>query len=44
MWEIEAEYGHLVEITITDFDFEATPDCTQDGLIVKMLFFLKFDS
>lgn len=36
MWEIEAEYGHLVEITITDFDFEATPDCTQDGLIVKM--------
>lgn len=31
---IEVEYGHLVEITFTDFDFEATPDCTQDGLIV----------
>lgn len=44
MWEIEAEYGHLIEITITDFDFEATIDCTQDGLIVKLLFLFKFDS
>lgn len=38
-WIIEVDYGHLVEITFTDFDFEATPDCTQDGLIVKHTLF-----
>lgn len=33
-WTIEVEYGHLVEITFLDFDFEATTDCAQDGLVV----------
>lgn len=34
-WIIEAEYGNLVEITFVDFDFEATIDCAQDGLVVR---------
>lgn len=36
-WIIEVEYGHLVEITFTDFDFESTEDCVLDGLIVSCL-------
>lgn len=40
-WIIEAEYGNLIEITFVDFDFEATIDCAQDGLVVRV-FFLKF--
>lgn len=38
-WVIEAEYGHLIEITFSDYDFEASQGCNQDGLIVRM--FLK---
>lgn len=34
-WMIEVEFGHLIEITFTDFDFEASPSCGQDGLIVR---------
>lgn len=34
-WVIEVEYGHLVEITFQDFDFEASQNCLQDGLTVR---------
>lgn len=34
-WEIEVEYGHLIEITFLDYDFEASYDCDFDGLIVR---------
>lgn len=36
-WIIEVEYGNLVEITFVDFDFEATVDCAQDGLVVSFI-------
>lgn len=36
-WIIEVEFDHLIEITFNDFDFEATPDCSQDGLIVRIV-------
>lgn len=36
-WMIEVEYGHLIEITFTDFDFEASPNCGQDGVIVRSI-------
>ncbi|XP_055295203.1 cubilin homolog [Sitodiplosis mosellana] len=34
-WVIQVEYGHLIEITLTDFDFSAFTDCKQVGLIVS---------
>ncbi|XP_031624566.1 cubilin homolog [Contarinia nasturtii] len=36
-WTIEVEYGHLVEITFVDYDFEASQgqDCKHDGVIVS---------
>lgn len=34
-WIIEVEYGHLVEISFLDFDFETSDGCAQDGLIVS---------
>lgn len=45
-WIIEIEYGHLIEITFSDFDFEASQDCKPDGLIVciKTFSFLSFQS
>lgn len=33
-WIIEVEYGHLIEISFVDFDFESSADCVLDGLIV----------
>lgn len=39
-WEIQAEYGHLIEITINDYDFQTDTDCKQDGLIVNLRPFL----
>lgn len=37
LWSIEVDYGHLIEITFHDFDFEATPGaCHPDGLIVRV--------
>lgn len=33
-WIIEVDYGHLIEITFIDFDFEASTGCYQDGLVV----------
>lgn len=41
-WVIQVEYGHLIEITFTDFDFEASQDCKQDGLIVRVKTFHEF--
>lgn len=35
-WTIEVDYGHLVEIKFTDYDFEASEDCMFDGLIVRL--------
>lgn len=34
-WVITAEIGQLIELTFTDFDFEATSACTQDGIVVS---------
>lgn len=34
-WIIEVDYGHLIEISFTDFDFEASTGCYQDGLVVR---------
>lgn len=33
-WIITAEVDHLVELTFTDFDFEATSSCAADGIVV----------
>lgn len=33
-WIIEVDYGHLIEISFNDFDFEASTGCYQDGLVV----------
>lgn len=33
-WEITTDIGNLIELTIVDFDFEATQECTQDGIVV----------
>lgn len=41
-WVIQVEYGHLIEITFTDFDFEASQNCQQDGLIVRLEQFIVF--
>lgn len=41
LWTIQVDYGHLIEITFQDFDFEATlGDCPQDGLWVNESTFL----
>lgn len=29
------DFGHLIEITFNDFDFEATSNCMQDGLVIS---------
>lgn len=34
-WVIEVDYGHLIEITFQDFDFESSSGCYQDGLVVS---------
>lgn len=40
-WVIEVDYGHLIEITLHDFDFETNSEvdgfehCELDGLIVR---------
>lgn len=35
LWTIEVDYGHLIEITFVDYDFEASLNCKQDGVIVR---------
>lgn len=35
LWTIDVDYGHLVEITFEDYDFESSDDCILDGLIVS---------
>lgn len=35
-WQIIGEYGHLIEVNVTDYDFEATTDCKQDGIVVSI--------
>lgn len=40
-WTIEVEYGHLVEITFTDYDFESSENCELDGLIVRHFYIQK---
>lgn len=37
-WVIEVEYGHLVEITFVDYDFESTEGCIADSVIVRLYF------
>lgn len=34
-WIIEVEYGHLIEITFIDYDFESSDNCELDGLTVR---------
>lgn len=38
-WIIEVDYGHLIQINFSDFDFEASGGCYQDGLVVSSISF-----
>lgn len=37
LWTIQVDYGHLIEITFHDFDFESasSTECQLDGLSVS---------
>lgn len=34
-WDIEVPFGNLIELTLNDYDFHASPNCTAGGLVVS---------